>query len=114
AAVAAAPPAAPAPPTAAPPAAPAPPVAPAAAPKPPTSAQLLAEADAELRKDNLAVAVDDYQKAADAGGDAKTLKKLDAAITKALTAKATRAKKRKDKASEADAHALLAKLHKKK
>jgi hypothetical protein len=79
-----------------------------------TAAQLLAQADGELRKDDLGAAVDDYQKAAEAGGDAKTLKKLDGALTKALTAKATRAKKRKDKAAEADAHALLTKLHAKK
>jgi Protein kinase domain len=113
AAVAAAPPAAPAPAAPAPPpAAPAPPVAPAPTTK--TPAQLLAEADAEMRNDDLGAAVDDYQKAAEAGGDAKALKKLDAALTKALAAKAKTAKKRKDKAGEADVRALLAKLHKKK
>jgi hypothetical protein len=110
AAVAAAPPSAPAPaaPVAAPPVAP-PPVAPppAAAPTPKASAQA---AEADLRKDNLAGAVDNFQKAAE-GGDAKELKKLDAAITKALLGKVARAKKRKDKATEAEARALLARMH---
>jgi eukaryotic-like serine/threonine-protein kinase len=113
-AVAAAP---PAPAPAAP--APAAPAAPAPAPEPPpppkaTPTQLLAGAEAEAHKENWPVAVDGYLKAQEAGADPKELKKLDVALTKGLTMKATRAKKRKDKASEADARALLTKLHAKK
>jgi serine/threonine-protein kinase len=113
-AVAAAPPAAPGPPQAPPPAAAAPPAASAPAPPAPNAtAPLMVQAEAELRNDNLAAAVELFQKAA-TGGEGKELKKLDASLTKALIAKAARAKKRKDKAGEADARALLAKLHPKK
>jgi type IV secretory pathway VirB10-like protein len=105
AAVAAAPP---------PPPAPAPP-APAPPPPPPkaptiTPSQLINQAGDEAKQESWPAAVEDYLKAAELGGDPKELKKLDAALQKGLTAKAVRAKKRKDKPSEADARALLAKL----
>jgi len=59
-------------------------------------------------------AVDLYVQAVQGDADAKDLRKQEAALTKMLTAKITRAKKRKDKASEAEARALLERVRKKK
>jgi hypothetical protein len=93
---------------------PATPVANPAAPVAKASATpIMAQAEADLHKDDLAAAVENFHKAADAGGDSRTLKKLDASISKALLSKVARAKRHKDKESEAEARALLAKLHKK-
>jgi hypothetical protein len=110
-AVAAAPPTAPAP--AAPAIPPSPPkndLPPPAAPKA-NPATWIAEASAEAKKESWAAALDAYAKAAESGGDAKELKKLETTIGKGLAGKLARAKKRHDKASEAEVKALQAKLH---
>jgi hypothetical protein len=95
--------------------------APAATPKPaappttpPVAAaspeKMLAEAQAALGKDNLALAVDLYTKAVNAGAPAKASKRLSAALGAAVGKQIATAKKKKDKEGEAEAKALAQRL----
>ncbi len=107
-------PAAPAPPTAAAPApAPAPTEKPAAAEPEkgdPATLGLLAEAEGALAKQSYVVAVDALLRAQHGGADAAHVQPIAAAVEKALLANIAQARKRKDRASEAEDRALLAKL----
>ena len=74
--------------------------------------QALTAAEAAVAANNLSEAVDDLLKARAAGVEAKSEKRVEASLTKALNKQAVLAKKKKDKAKEAEARTLLAKLKK--
>jgi serine/threonine-protein kinase len=108
------PPGSPAPPPAAPTAPPPTPATPsaatAAAPKGAGGAEALAEARSAIGAGDLAAAVAAYGRAAGEGAPAAELKKVRANLEKAISKKAAAAKKRKDRAGEAEAKRLLAQV----
>jgi len=108
------PPGSPAPTPAAPPTAPSPSPAPsaaaAAAPKGAGAAEALAEARGAIGSGDLAAAVAAYGRAASDGAPAGELKKVRANLEKAIAKKGAAAKKRKDRAGEAEAKRLLAQV----
>jgi type IV secretory pathway VirB10-like protein len=84
--------------------------APTPAPTEASPAQLLDDARAAAAKDNLTLAVDLLTRALAAGADAKAAKKLEANLTARVQKKFVAAKKSKDRAGEAEAKALRARL----
>jgi serine/threonine-protein kinase len=96
------------------PPAPAPSPPPSPSPSPPSAenpaAKMLEDADAALKKGDHAQAVELLTRAAAAGADAGKLGKSAGALDKALQKRALAAKKKKDRAGEAQARALAARL----
>jgi serine/threonine-protein kinase len=84
--------------------------APAPVEAPSVARNPLIGAAAELRRQNLAAAVDLMARAGSDGTDGKAYRKLEASLTRALSLKAIRARKKHDRAGETEAKALLDRL----
>jgi hypothetical protein len=87
------------------------PVAPSVAPAPAaTAAQLLTEAEHLAAKDDLAPAIDALTRAQAAGASGRDVKRLEAALGRAVGKRMSTAKHHRDRAGEAEAKALAARL----
>ena len=75
-------------------------------------AQALAAAETAMAANSLSEAVDNVLKARAAGVDAKAEKNVELTLAKALNKQAVASKKKKDRAKEAEARGLMAKLKK--